>query len=82
MSARLMEPRSIVEAGRRFFGSWSATLEAAGLDPAVATVRPSPTKVTALHLHHWCPACTTIETFLDSERSSLPSRRGSFSRSR
>ncbi len=47
VSARLMEPRSIVEAGRRFFGSWSATLEAAGLDPAVATVRPSPTKVTA-----------------------------------
>ena len=47
VSARLMEPRSIVEAGRRFFGSWSATLEAAGLDPAVATVRPSPTKATA-----------------------------------
>ena len=47
VSARLMEPRSIVEAGRRFFGSWSATLEAAGLDPAVVTVRPSPTKATA-----------------------------------
>jgi hypothetical protein len=43
VSARLMEPRSVVEAGRRFFGSWSATLEAAGLDPSVATVRPSPT---------------------------------------
>ena len=39
MSARQMEPRSIVEAGRRLFGSWSATLEAAGLDPAVATIR-------------------------------------------
>jgi hypothetical protein len=47
VSARLMEPRSIVEAGRRLFGSWSATLEAAGLDPAVATVRPNPTKATA-----------------------------------
>jgi hypothetical protein len=47
VSARLMEPRSVVEAGRRFFGSWSATLEAAGLDPAVATVRPSPTNATA-----------------------------------
>lgn len=41
VSARLMEPRSVVEAGRRFFGSWSATLEAAGLDPAVAGRRPS-----------------------------------------
>jgi hypothetical protein len=41
VSARLMEPRSVVEAGRKFFGSWSATLEAAGLDPSVATVRPS-----------------------------------------
>jgi hypothetical protein len=47
VSARLMEPRSIVEAGRRFFGSWSATLEAAGLDPAVYTVRPRPTQASA-----------------------------------
>ena len=47
VSARRMEPRSIVEAGRRFFGSWAATLEAAGLDPAVATVWPSPAKATA-----------------------------------
>ena len=35
-----MEPRSIVEAGRRFYGSWSATLEAAGIDPSVALIRP------------------------------------------
>jgi hypothetical protein len=47
VSARLMEPRSIVEAGRRFFGSWSATLAAAGLDPAVVAVRPSPTQASA-----------------------------------
>jgi hypothetical protein len=47
VSARLMEPRSIVEAGRRFFGSWSATLEAAGLDPAVARRRPSLSKASA-----------------------------------
>jgi hypothetical protein len=47
VSARLMDPRSIVEAGRRFFGSWSATLEAAGLDPAVAGRRPSPSKASA-----------------------------------
>lgn len=39
VSARRMEPRSVVEAGRRFFGSWAATLEAAGLDPAAATAR-------------------------------------------
>src|SRR4051794_3117177 len=44
VSARLVEPRSIVEAGRRFFGSWSATLEAAGLDPAAAGRRPSLSK--------------------------------------
>jgi hypothetical protein len=50
VSARLMEPRSIVEAGRRFFGSWSATLEAAGLDPSVAKVRPSPTNAPATAL--------------------------------
>jgi hypothetical protein len=47
VSARLMEPRSIVEAGRRFFGTWSATLEAAGLDPAVYTVRPRSTRARA-----------------------------------
>ncbi len=45
VSARLIEPRAIVEAGRRFFGSWSATL--AALDPAVVTVRPSPTQASA-----------------------------------
>src|SRR5947199_3135063 len=44
VSARLMEPRSIVEAGRRFFGSWPATLEAAGLDPAVVGRRSSPSQ--------------------------------------
>jgi hypothetical protein len=47
VSARLMEPRSIVEAGRKFFGSWPATLEAAGLDPAVVDRRPNPTSATA-----------------------------------
>ena len=67
VSARLMEPRSIVEAGRRFFGSWSATLEAAGLDPAVATVSAESHKSQRqCTLRHWCPACTTAETVLDS----------------
>jgi hypothetical protein len=48
VSARLMEPRSVVEAGRRFFGSWSAALEAAGLDPAAATVRRGHTEAGAM----------------------------------
>jgi hypothetical protein len=48
VSARLMEPRSIVKAGRRFFGTWSAALEAAGLDPAVAAVRRDPTEAAAM----------------------------------
>ena len=54
VSARLMEPRSIVEAGRRFFGSWSATLEAAGLDPAVAAVSAESLKSHRdCTLRHW-----------------------------
>lgn len=44
IAARAMEPRSIVDAGRRLFGSWPATLEAAGLDLATALIRPRPTK--------------------------------------
>ena len=44
VAARKMEPRSIVEAGRRFYGSWPATLEAAGLDPSVALIRPRQAK--------------------------------------
>ena len=84
VSARLMEPRSIVEAGRRFFGSWSATLEAAGLDPAVAErFGRIPQKPPRCTLHHRHPACTAAEAFLDSGkgRRGHPVR-GSFSRSR
>jgi hypothetical protein len=38
LAARSMQPRSIVEAGRRFFGSWRAALETAGLDPKVSVI--------------------------------------------
>jgi hypothetical protein len=33
LTLRHTQPRSLVEAGRRFFGCWSAALAAAGLDP-------------------------------------------------
>jgi hypothetical protein len=39
LAARSMQPRSLVEAGRRFFGSWSAALEVAGLDPKAVALR-------------------------------------------
>jgi hypothetical protein len=42
LKARSVENRSLVAAGQRFFGSWTATLQAAGLDPAVYTARRSP----------------------------------------
>jgi len=38
--ARLVEPRSLVEAGYRFFGSWQAAVAAAGLDPRVTDMPP------------------------------------------
>ncbi len=38
--ARLVEPRSLVEAAHRFLGSWSGALTAAGLDPKVAELAP------------------------------------------
>lgn len=47
VAARSMEPHSIVEAGRRFFGSWLATLEAAGLDSSTALIRPRCAKPSA-----------------------------------
>ena len=37
-----VQPRSLVEAGRRFFGDWSAALAAAGLDPKSCGSRVSP----------------------------------------
>ncbi|OQB82628.1 MAG: hypothetical protein BWX88_03841 [Planctomycetes bacterium ADurb.Bin126] len=39
--ARLIRPRSLVEAGQRFFGSWPAAVTAAGLDPALTVLPPS-----------------------------------------
>jgi len=36
--ARLVEPRSLVEAGQRFFGDWPAAITAAGLDPALTAL--------------------------------------------
>ena len=37
LTARSVEPRSLVEAGQRFYGSWSAAVCAAGLDPVCAS---------------------------------------------
>lgn len=48
LAARLVEPRSLVEAGQRYFGNWVAAVTAAGLDPTVTelprrrTKRPRP----------------------------------------
>jgi hypothetical protein len=39
LSAQSIQPRSMVEAGRKFFGSWAAALETAGLDPKAIAVR-------------------------------------------
>lgn len=38
--ARLIEPRSLVDAGHRFFGSWRAAVSAAGMDPRVTELPP------------------------------------------
>ncbi len=38
--ARLVEPRSLVDAGQRFFGSWRAAVSAAGVDPRVTDLSP------------------------------------------
>lgn len=38
--ARLVEPRSLVKAGQRFFGGWPAAVTAAGLDPASTVLPP------------------------------------------
>ena len=38
--ARLVESRSLVEAGQRFFGGWPAAVTAAGLDPALTVLPP------------------------------------------
>jgi hypothetical protein len=38
--ARLIEPRSLVAVGQRFFGGWAAAVTAAGLDPA-STAMPT-----------------------------------------
>ena len=48
--ARLVEPRSLVAAGQRFFGNWAAAVAAAGLDASLTVLpprrnkRPRPTK--------------------------------------
>jgi hypothetical protein len=38
--ARLIEPRSLVAAGQRFFGGWPEAVAAAGLDPVVTVLPP------------------------------------------
>jgi hypothetical protein len=38
LAARLVEPRSLIEAGHRFFGSWHGAIQAAGLDRATITL--------------------------------------------
>jgi hypothetical protein len=38
--ARLVEPRSLVDSGQRFFGGWQAAVAAAGLDPRVTDMPP------------------------------------------
>lgn len=38
--ARSVEPRTLVDAAQRFFGSWKAAVAAAGLDPALASAPP------------------------------------------
>jgi hypothetical protein len=42
LAARCTQPRSLVQAGQRFFGSWAAAMEAAGLDPKAIASRPTP----------------------------------------
>lgn len=50
--ARQVEPRSLVDAAQRFFGSWQAAVVAAGLDPQITKLppkhpRPSQTSVSS-----------------------------------
>lgn len=45
--ARLIEPRSLVDAGQRFFGSWKAAVAAAGVDPRVTELPPRRVKKAA-----------------------------------
>ncbi len=47
LAPRSVQPRSLVEAGRRFFGSWSAAMDAAGLDPKVIALRTTATPTRA-----------------------------------
>lgn len=42
--ARLIDPRSLVDAGQRFFGSWQAAVAAAGMDPRAVVMPPRRTK--------------------------------------
>ena len=48
LSARSTQPLSLVAAGRKFFGSWSAALEVAGVDPKKTASRT--VAVTCLHV--------------------------------
>ncbi|MGD0091465.1 MAG: hypothetical protein ABSE73_16220 [Planctomycetota bacterium] len=41
LAARVTRPRSLVDAGRRFFGSWVAAVKAAGLDPNATVLTPA-----------------------------------------
>ena len=41
LAPRHVEPRSLAEAGQRLFGSWSAAVTAAGLDPKVVLSPPA-----------------------------------------
>jgi len=45
--ARLIEPRSLVDAGQRFFGSWKAAVSAAGVDPRATELQPRRIKPSA-----------------------------------
>jgi hypothetical protein len=42
LATRFTQPRSLLEAGQKFFGSWGAALAAAGLDPKAHASRPRP----------------------------------------
>ena len=45
LAAQQVEPRSLIAAGKRFFGNWPAAVAAAGLDPALTARKP------ILHAH-------------------------------
>ncbi len=42
IAARFIQPKSLVEAGQKFFGTWVAAVEAAGMDPNAASVSRAP----------------------------------------